>query len=94
MISLNVFGSFPIKLYILLKQFLRRQISLIRVYTRNNAKKMAIIDFRSLLSELTLEEKVALLSGKSFTTAAGVSRLGIPPIKVWLILRQALCYQT
>ncbi|KAL2787803.1 glycoside hydrolase superfamily [Aspergillus keveii] len=39
-------------------------------------------DFRELLSELTLEEKVRLLSGESFTAAAGVKRLNIPPIKV------------
>ncbi|GJC87303.1 beta-glucosidase [Colletotrichum liriopes] len=39
-------------------------------------------DFRSLLSELTLEEKVTLLSGRDFSTAAGVPRLNIPPIKV------------
>ncbi|GKT46123.1 putative beta-glucosidase I [Colletotrichum spaethianum] len=39
-------------------------------------------DFRSLLPELSLEEKVALLSGRDFSTAAGVPRLNIPPIKV------------
>ncbi|OHW97258.1 thermostable beta-glucosidase b [Colletotrichum incanum] len=39
-------------------------------------------DFKSLLPELTLEEKVALLSGRDFSTAAGVPRLNIPPIKV------------
>ncbi|KAK6844157.1 hypothetical protein PG995_014267 [Apiospora arundinis] len=38
--------------------------------------------FASLLPELTLEEKVALLSGRDFSTAAGVDRLGIPPIRV------------
>ena len=38
--------------------------------------------FASLLPELTLEEKVALLSGRDFSTAAGVTRLGIPPIRV------------
>lgn len=38
--------------------------------------------FASLLSSLTLEEKVSLLSGRDFSTAAGVSRLGIPPIRV------------
>jgi beta-glucosidase len=38
-------------------------------------------DFGELLSELTLEEKVRLLSGESFTAAAGVKRLNIPPIK-------------
>ncbi|KAJ0415425.1 glycoside hydrolase superfamily [Aspergillus carlsbadensis] len=39
-------------------------------------------DFRNLLSSLTLEEKVRLLSGESFTAAAGVNRLNIPAIKV------------
>ncbi|KAL2843353.1 glycoside hydrolase superfamily [Aspergillus pseudoustus] len=39
-------------------------------------------DFRELLSVLTLEEKVRLLSGESFTAAAGVKRLNISPIKV------------
>ncbi|TEA20929.1 Beta-glucosidase [Colletotrichum sidae] len=39
-------------------------------------------DFTSLLSELTLEEKVTLLSGRDFSTAAGVPRLNIPPIRV------------
>ncbi|KAL1601774.1 hypothetical protein SLS60_006689 [Paraconiothyrium brasiliense] len=38
--------------------------------------------FASLLHELTLEEKVALLSGRDFSTAAGVARLGIPPLRV------------
>jgi hypothetical protein len=38
-------------------------------------------DFRKLLAALTLEEKVRLLSGESFTAAAGVKRLNIPPIK-------------
>jgi hypothetical protein len=38
-------------------------------------------DLRELLSALTLEEKVRLLSGESFTAAAGVKRLNIPPIK-------------
>ncbi|WQF89903.1 Putative glycoside hydrolase, family 3, glycoside hydrolase family 3 domain, immunoglobulin [Colletotrichum destructivum] len=39
-------------------------------------------DFTSLLSELTLDEKITLLSGRDFSTAAGVPRLNIPPIKV------------
>ncbi|KAG7107818.1 Beta-glucosidase B like protein [Verticillium longisporum] len=38
--------------------------------------------FEELLKELTLEEKVTLLSGRDFSTAAGVERLGIPPIRV------------
>lgn len=43
-------------------------------------------NFESLLSQLTLEEKVSLLSGKDFRNIGGVSRLGIPPLKVlsWL----------
>ncbi|KAF4986352.1 hypothetical protein FGRMN_10879 [Fusarium graminum] len=39
-------------------------------------------DFRSLLPDLTLQEKVTLLSGQDFSTIAGVPRLGIPPIRV------------
>lgn len=40
--------------------------------------------FESLLSKLTLEEKVTLLSGYRFNAAPGILRLhvGIPPIKV------------
>jgi hypothetical protein len=37
---------------------------------------------KSLLSQLTLEEKVALLSGASFTHTPGIKRLGIAQIKV------------
>ncbi|CZR40696.1 uncharacterized protein FPRO_10284 [Fusarium proliferatum ET1] len=40
------------------------------------------MDFQSLLPELTLEEKVSLLSGRDFHAAAGIDRLGIPPMKV------------
>ncbi|KAK0611310.1 glycoside hydrolase superfamily [Immersiella caudata] len=36
----------------------------------------------ALLSQLTLEEKVSLLSGHQFNATPGVPRLGIPPIKV------------
>lgn len=38
--------------------------------------------FTDLLAELTLDEKVTLLSGRDFTHAAGVVRLGIPPLRV------------
>jgi hypothetical protein len=38
--------------------------------------------YRDKLPLLSLEEKVALLSGISFTSTAGVARLGIPPLKV------------
>jgi beta-glucosidase len=38
--------------------------------------------FTALLPELTLQEKVSLLSGNTFNTTPGVSRLGIPQIKV------------
>lgn len=38
--------------------------------------------FASLLPKLTLEEKVALLSGNTFNTTPGIPRLGIPQIKV------------
>ncbi|CEI65540.1 Beta-glucosidase [Fusarium venenatum] len=39
-------------------------------------------DFCSLLPELTVREKITLLSGQDFSTIAGVSRLSIPPIRV------------
>ncbi len=38
--------------------------------------------FAALLPKLTLQEKVALLSGNSFNTTPGIPRLGIPQIKV------------
>jgi hypothetical protein len=38
--------------------------------------------FRGLISQLTIEEKVSLLSGTSFTKTAGVPRLSIPQLKV------------
>src|SRR5687768_5805405 len=37
---------------------------------------------RSLLQELTLEEKVALLAGASMWQTSSIERLGIPAIKV------------
>src|SRR3954468_4462760 len=41
------------------------------------------VDFReSLLSRMTLEEKVALLSGTTMWLTAPIERLGIPAIKV------------
>ncbi|KAH8201959.1 hypothetical protein TruAng_003872 [Truncatella angustata] len=40
------------------------------------------MDFQSLLPQLTLEEKVSLLSGQNFTSTGGIKRLGIPQIKV------------
>lgn len=43
--------------------------------------KMADVSYRSLAGELTLEEKVKLLSGKDFRSTAGVPRLNIPPLK-------------
>jgi beta-glucosidase len=39
-------------------------------------------DFASVLPALTLEEKISLLSGCNFNTAAGVARLEIPALKV------------
>lgn len=39
-------------------------------------------DFTSLLPNLTLEEKVTLLSGQDFSLIAGLPQHGIPPIKV------------
>lgn len=44
------------------------------------------MDYQSLLPELTLDEKVTLLSGRDFSTAAGVDRLNIPPITVRILL--------
>jgi hypothetical protein len=38
--------------------------------------------YRDQLSFLSLEEKVSLLSGVSFTSTAGIGRLGIPSLKV------------
>ena len=40
--------------------------------------------FAALLSKLTLQEKISLLSGNTFNTTPGVPRLGIPQIKVCL----------
>lgn len=42
---------------------------------------MAEISYKSLAGELTLEEKVALLSGKDFRSTPGVVRLKIPSLK-------------
>jgi hypothetical protein len=42
----------------------------------------AQIPYTDLLSQLTLEEKVALLSGSDFVHSNGVSRLNIPHLKV------------
>jgi len=38
--------------------------------------------YAALLSELTLEEKISLLSGNTFNTTPSIPRLGIPQIKV------------
>jgi hypothetical protein len=38
--------------------------------------------FTALLSKLTLEEKISLLSGNSFNTTPGIPRVDIPQIKV------------
>lgn len=38
--------------------------------------------YKDRLSYLSLEEKVTLLSGVSFTNTAGIDRLGIPSLKV------------
>lgn len=52
------------------------------------------MDFQSLLPELTLEEKVSLLSGRDFHAAAGIDRLGIPPMKVSKSLKSHDCVMT
>jgi beta-glucosidase len=41
--------------------------------------------YRSLLQELTLEEKVTLLSGTDFVSSSPVPRLSIPSLKVFPI---------
>ncbi|KAJ5929912.1 glycosyl hydrolase [Penicillium verhagenii] len=41
---------------------------------------------RDQISFLTLEEKVSLLSGVSFTSTASVQRLNIPALKVVIFL--------
>jgi hypothetical protein len=43
--------------------------------------------YRDQLSHLSLEEKVSLLSGVSFTSTAGIDRLSIPPLKVSIRVR-------
>ena len=40
------------------------------------------VPYRDQLHLLSLEEKISLLSGVSFTSTAGVERLGIPSLKV------------
>ncbi|KAH8601504.1 glycoside hydrolase superfamily [Bisporella sp. PMI_857] len=40
------------------------------------------IDVKSLISQLTLEEKISLLAGQNFWETAPVKRLGIPSLKV------------
>jgi hypothetical protein len=40
-----------------------------------------------IIKQLTIEEKVQLLSGINFVSTAGVARLGIPPLKVGQIYR-------
>ncbi len=42
----------------------------------------ADIDYTTLLGELTLEEKIKLLSGIHFSAGGGAERFGIPPLHV------------
>lgn len=51
--------------------------------TRDDAARSVQPNFTSLLPQLTLEEKVDLLSGTDFVHSSGVSRLNIPPLKVY-----------
>ncbi|KPM40554.1 Beta-glucosidase B [Neonectria ditissima] len=44
-------------------------------------KNMEEVDFQSLLGDLSLEEKISLLSGRNFVSTPGVPRVGIPPLK-------------
>lgn len=39
-------------------------------------------EIRSLLKQMTVEEKVAIISGADFVSVAGVPRLNIPALKV------------
>lgn len=50
---------------------------------REDAAPSVQPNFTSLLPQLTLEEKVGLLSGTDFVHSSGVSRLNIPPLKVY-----------
>lgn len=45
--------------------------------------------YRDQLPFLSLEEKVSLLSGVSFTSTAGLKRLSIPALKVKIISRNS-----
>ncbi|KAF4282489.1 hypothetical protein KXX16_000019 [Aspergillus fumigatus] len=49
---------------------------------REDAAPSVQPNFTSLLPQLTLEEKVGLLSGTDFVHSSGVSRLNIPPLKL------------
>lgn len=48
-------------------------------------------DIEHLLSQLTLDEKISLIAGKSQWRTASIERLGIPSLKVSEIL-QKQCY--
>jgi len=43
-------------------------------------------EFHGLLEELTTQEKIAFLAGANFWETAAVERLGIPSLKVCLVL--------
>lgn len=43
---------------------------------------MEQVDFSTLIGDLSLEEKISLLSGRDFVSTPGVPRVGIPPLKV------------
>lgn len=53
----------------------------------NNAEKI-----QTQLKQLYLEEKVSLLSGSGFATTAAIPRLGIPSLKVSVIIILAECF--
>ncbi|KAH6974145.1 glycoside hydrolase superfamily [Ilyonectria sp. MPI-CAGE-AT-0026] len=42
---------------------------------------MEEVDFSTLIGDLSLEEKISLLSGRDFVSTPGVPRVGIPPLK-------------
>jgi hypothetical protein len=48
----------------------------------SNMGSAADIDYTTLLGELTLEEKIKLLSGMHFSAGGGAERVGIPPLHV------------
>lgn len=62
------------------------------IHQHNLAREMATgnmeeVDFQTLIGDLSLEEKISLLSGRDFVSTPGVLRVGIPPLKVCCVLQ-------